>query len=252
MAEENSQNHDLVFGVHPVLEALNSGSQVDKVFLSRTTKDPLISEIITVCKSLLVPYIYVPVEKLNRLTRKNHQGIVAFVSPVSYYQIESLIPTIFEHGEDPFILILDRITDVRNFGAIARSAEAAGVHTIVIPARGSVSVGSDALKTSAGALMRVKVCREFNLKSSLDYLKMSGVRLIAVTEKSGNSIYEEDLSGPLALIMGSEEDGISGEYLRKADQRLAIPMQGTLSSLNVGVAAGVAMFEVVRQRNKKA
>jgi 23S rRNA (guanosine2251-2'-O)-methyltransferase len=252
MTDESSHSHDLVFGVHPVLEALNSGSQVDKVFLSRATKDPLISEIIAACKSLMVPFIHVPVEKLNRLTRKNHQGIVAFVSPVSYYQLEALIPTIYENGSDPFILILDRVTDVRNFGAIARSAEAAGVDAIVIPARGSVSVGSDALKTSAGALMRVKVCREFNLKSSLDYLKMSGIRLIAVTEKSDKSLYEEELTGPVALIMGSEEDGISGEYLRKADHRLAIPMQGTLASLNVGVAAGIAMFEVVRQRNKKA
>lgn len=252
MIEESKHLNDLVYGVHPVLEALKSDKQVDKVYLARASKDPLITEIINTCRNLLIPYLFVPPEKLSRLTRKNHQGVVAFVSPVGYYSLEQILPGLFEQGTDPFLLILDRITDVRNFGAIARTAEAAGVHAIVIPSRGSVSIGSDALKTSAGALMRVKVCREPNLKNSLDYLKLSGLTIISVTEKSTDILYDVVISGPVALILGSEEDGISGEYLRKSDHRLAIPMQGSLASLNVGIAAGIAMFEVVRQKNKKA
>ena len=248
MMDNQISTQEMIFGIHPVIEAFRSDQQVDKLYVARTGQTPQLSEILQLAKEYNIPVLQVPIEKLNRLTRKNHQGIVAFISPVSYYTLEQVVPLIFEEGRLPFILFLDRITDVRNFGAMARTAEAVGVDAIVIPARGSVSVGADAVKTSAGALMRLKVCREHNLKASLDYLKMSGLKLVAVTEKSNVNIWESELSGPLVLMLGSEDDGISGEYLKRTDVQVKIPMIGQVGSLNVSVAAGIAMYEVVRQR----
>ncbi|MDP3464010.1 MAG: 23S rRNA (guanosine(2251)-2'-O)-methyltransferase RlmB [Bacteroidales bacterium] len=239
---------EMIFGIHPVLEALRSDQQVDKLFVARTGQTPQLSEILKLAKENSIPVLQVPVEKLNRITRKNHQGVIALISPVTYYSLEQVIPLIFEEGRLPFILFLDRITDVRNFGAIARTAEAIGIDAIVIPSKGSVSVGADAVKTSAGALMRLKVCREHNLKTSLEYLKLSGLKLVAVTEKSNVNIWDAELRGPLVLMLGSEDDGISGEYLKRTDIQVKIPMIGQLGSLNVSVAAGIAMYEVVRQR----
>ena len=195
-----------------------------------------------------VPVQQVPLEKLNRLTRKNHQGVIAWLSQVSYARLDTVLPLVYESGEEPLILVLDGVNDVRNFGAIARSAECAGVHAIVIPAVGSAAVNADAIKTSAGALHRVPVCREKDLPGAVRYLRDSGLKLIAATEKTENTLYSTDLSGPAAVIMGSEERGISNALLKEADTWTAIPMKGEISSLNVSVAAGIVLFEVLRQR----
>jgi 23S rRNA (guanosine2251-2'-O)-methyltransferase len=191
---------------------------------------------------------YVPIEKLNRLTSKNHQGVVGYISSIEYHKIEQVLPAVFEAGKMPLVLILDRITDVRNFGAIARTAECSGVDAIVIPARGAAQINADAIKTSTGALHKIPVCKEENLKDVIDYLRESGLQVIACTEKSSEYYYQQDMTLPVAIIMGSEEDGISGEYLKRADAAVKIPLMGEIGSLNVSVATGIILYEAVRQR----
>ncbi len=239
-----------VFGLHPIEEAFVSGKEFEKILIQQGNRSEKISELIRQARTLDYPVQYVPLEKLNRITRKNHQGIIGFVSPISYQPVEQLIPGIYEEGRMPFLLILDKVTDVRNFGAIARSAYAAGVDAILIPSRGSALINADAMKTAAGALNHLAVCRTENLKDSIDFLKNSGLRIAAISEKSEKTIWETDLSGPIALMLGSEEDGISPAYLQKTDIHLRIPMPKPIDSLNVSVAAGIACFEVVRQRIK--
>jgi 23S rRNA (guanosine2251-2'-O)-methyltransferase len=239
----------MIYGIHAVTEAIRAGKEIDKLFLQEGLKSDLSAELRKLTKENNILYVMVPGAKLDRIASgKNHQGCVAFISSVSYYKIENLLPTIFEAGRTPLILILDRITDVRNFGAIARSAECAGVDAIIIPTRGSAQVGADAVKTSAGALHSIPVCREDNLKATIDFLKESGLRIASCTEKGSTPHHSTDLSGPLAIIMGSEEDGISPEYLKRSDVRILIPMRGKISSLNVSVATGIILFEVLRQR----
>jgi 23S rRNA (guanosine2251-2'-O)-methyltransferase len=237
-----------IFGLHPIEEALASGKEFEKILIQQGNRSEKINEIVRQARANEYPVQFVPLEKLNRITRKNHQGIIGFISPISYQAVEQLIPMIYEAGRMPFLLILDRVTDVRNFGAIARSAYAAGVDAILIPSRGSALINADAMKTAAGALNHLSVCRADNLKKSIDYLKDSGLRIAAVSEKTDQAIWDTDLSGPIALILGSEEDGISPAYLQKTDIHLKIPMPGPMDSLNVSVAAGIACFEVVRQR----
>jgi 23S rRNA (guanosine2251-2'-O)-methyltransferase len=198
-----------------------------------------------------VPYQFVPLEKLNRITRKNHQGVVAYISPVAFYRIEDILPGIYEQGETPFVLMLDRVTDVRNFGAILRTAECSGVHAVVIPSRNTAQLNSGTVKSSAGAIFKVPICRSDNLKVTLDYLKQSGLSVVAATEKASVVCYDTDLTGPVALLLGSEGEGISEVYLKKADIRVKIPLLGEIESLNVSVAAGVLMYEIVRQRGVK-
>jgi 23S rRNA (guanosine2251-2'-O)-methyltransferase len=205
-------------------------------------------EILDLAKEKGVQVQKVPLEKLNRITRKNHQGAIAFVSAIHYAKLDNVIADTFEKGQVPLILVLDRITDVRNFGAIARTAECAGAHAIVIPSRGAAQINADAMKTSSGALNFLPVCKEENLISVVEFLQNSGLKVIACTEKTKNSIYQMDLKEPLAFIMGSEEDGISDELLRKVDELASIPQTGQVGSLNVSVAAGVIIFEAVRQR----
>lgn len=241
---------EIIFGVHPVMEALKAGVEVEKLMVQNAARSPQMTEILRLARQLEVPVQMVPVEKLNRLTRKNHQGIVAFTAHLSYQKLSAVLPMIFEAAMEPFLLILDRITDVRNFGAIARSAEASGVHALVVPSRGSAQINAEAVKTSAGALHRVNVCREENLKTTLHYLKESGVKIVAVTEKASVEYWKADLQGPVALILGAEDTGISEEYLKMADARIKMPMMGVIQSLNVSVAAGIACYEIVRQRNK--
>jgi 23S rRNA (guanosine2251-2'-O)-methyltransferase len=195
-----------------------------------------------------INYKHVPLEKINRLTRKNHQGVFAFISPIDFHNIEDIIPTLFEEGKNPLILVLDRITDVRNFGAIARTAECAGVDTILIPEQNAAAINADAIKTSAGALHKVTVCRTWNLKLALQYLKDSGIQLIGCTEKTQDNMYKPDYTPPTAIIMGSEEDGVSPEFLKMCDARAKIPMSGKIASLNVSVATGVILYEAIRQR----
>lgn len=241
---------DMIFGLRPILEALNAGRTLDKIFLLRGTKNSMTQDITALAKAADVPVSMVPVEKLDGITRKNHQGAVAYVSPIDYMPLDSILAGLYEEGKTPLLLVLDRITDVRNFGSIARNAECMGVHAIVVPSRGAAQINGDALKTSAGALNLVPVCREANLKDTLTFLRESGVQVVACTEKADSSLEAEavDLSGPLAVLMGSEEDGISPEYLRLADHKLRIPMAGQISSLNVSVASGIMLYEVLRQR----
>jgi len=245
---EDNYKNNMVFGIHPVLELIRSQKEIEKVYIQGGTRSPEISEIANSCRANGVPVQFVPIEKMNRLTRKNHQGVVAFICPIEYQPLENVVSAIFEDGRDPFILMLDRVTDVRNFGAIARTAYAAGVDAIIIPNHGSALINGDAMKTSAGALSLINVCRVENLKDAIDFLKASGLRVVGFTEKAHDSLWQADLTGPLCVMMGSEEDGISPAYLKRLDDHLMIPMPGDIDSLNVSVATGVVCFEIVRQR----
>jgi 23S rRNA (guanosine2251-2'-O)-methyltransferase len=246
------QPENLIYGIHPILEALNAGKDIEKILLSRELRNAQVREITTLAEKLEIPVQNVPNEKLDSFTKANHQGIVAFVSMIEYQPIEDILIKTFESGGQPMFLILDRITDVRNFGAIARSAECAQVDALIIPSRGSAQVNADAIKTSAGALNLIPVHRSPNLKNTLRYLKDSGVRLVAVTEHGSADFGKTDLTGPIAFILGSEEDGISPEYLKLCDDRIRIPLLGTIGSLNVSVAAGIIIFETLRQRNNSS
>ncbi len=244
------QQNDFIFGIHPVVEAIKSGKEIERILIQKEVGGTVVAELLGLARKYNIPVVKVPVDKLNRVTRKVHQGVICFVSPVIYASLDNIISELFSKGETPFILVLDRVTDVRNFGAIARSAECMGVQAIVIPSRGSAQINSDAVKTSAGALNYIPVCREENLKVTLKYLKESGLKLIACSEKGGKTVDSTDCTGPVALIMGSEEDGISSEYLKLSDEMLKMPIRGKIQSLNVSVAAGIMMYEVVRQRSK--
>jgi 23S rRNA (guanosine2251-2'-O)-methyltransferase len=236
-------------GIHPVSELLKSDKEVEKILINKDLMNRQEGmDIVYACRTKEIPYQPVPVEKLNRVTQKMHQGVIAFVSPITYQKVENLLPFLFEDGIVPFFLVLDRITDVRNFGAIARTADCAGVHAIIIPEKGGAQINEDAMKTSAGALNHIPVCRERDLGRTLNYLNDSGVSIIACTEKGADSIFDTDFTGPVALVMGSEEDGISEFLLRKAHHIAQLPQVGKIGSLNVSVAAGIAMYEALRQR----
>ncbi len=245
------EKKNLLFGIRPVMEAIAAGKEVEKVMLQQDLQHALMNELKQLLRQKGMTYQHVPVEKLNRLTTKNHQGAACFLSVITYYRLEDIVPAIFEKGETPLLLILDRITDVRNFGAIARAAECAGVHALVIPARGAAQVNGEAMKAAAGALNRIPVCREENIKLVIQFLKDSGIEVIACSEKARETIYSSNLTGPAAFIMGSEENGVSEEYLRRADKKIKIPMMGEIASLNVSVAAGIVLFEALRQRAEK-
>jgi 23S rRNA (guanosine2251-2'-O)-methyltransferase len=243
-----AKKENFIFGIHAVLEAVQAGKDLDKVLVRRGAGSDLLKKLLGVLSRMEISVQQVPVEKLNRITGKNHQGVIAFLSEVSYVDITTLLPSIFEKGDDPLILLLDGVSDVRNFGAIARSAECAGVHAIVIPASGSAAINADAIKTSAGALHRIPVCRHRDLLTVMRFLKESGLRLFAATEKATDSMYDADMTGPAGLILGSEDTGISAQLLKISDSWVSIPMKGTIASLNVSVAAGVVLFEMLRQR----
>lgn len=242
------EDDQMIYGLRPVLEAVGAGKEIDRIFIGRGAKGELMQELKNQLRERNIAWTEVPAEKLNRFTRKNHQEVVCFISSIAYFSLGQLVPSLFERGVTPFLLILDRITDVRNFGAIARTAECAGVHAIVIPVKGAAQVSSDAIRTSAGALNRIPVCREASLKNTVSYLQQSGFQVVAATEKGKDYHFQTDLSGPLAVVMGSEEDGVSPELIRICDKLLKIPMIGTISSLNVSVACGVMLYEVIRQR----
>lgn len=244
------KTENLIYGTRAVIEAIRSGKEPERIFIQQGLNNPLTNELKTLLSKNKIVYQLVPVEKINRLTRANHQGVVCFISEINYFKIEEIVPTIFEEGKVPLLLILDRITDVRNFGAIVRSAECAGVDAVIIPSRGAAQVNADAVKTSAGALHRVKICRENNLKETIDYLKQSGIAVIACTEKTDELIYSADFKLPTAIVLGSEDEGISPEYLKRCDNKVKIPMSGKIASLNVSVASGIILFEVLRQRMK--
>lgn len=241
---------NLIFGIRAVIEAINADKAIEKILLQKGLSNELFGQLRNALKGKDIPYQFVPPEKINRITKKNHQGVIAYVAEVVYYDVEELLQEVFESGRTPLILILDRVTDVRNFGAIARSAECAGVDFIIIPSRGAAQINADAMKTSAGALNRIKVCREDNLKNTIDYLKEYKIQIVACHEKTEKLMYDADLKQATAIIMGSEENGISGEYVKRSDVAVKIPMSGQIASLNVSVATGIVLFEVIRQRLK--
>lgn len=242
-------NTDLIFGTRPVLEALKSGKSIEKIFIQKNLKKEILEKI-KIQLSTGVNISYVPKEKLNRITRKNHQGIICYVSPIQYQPVDEIIQRVFESGKDPFVVILDRITDTRNFGAITRVADASGVDAIIIPERESAIITSDSIKTSAGALNYVPICKVKSLKKTLIFLKESGLNIISCSEKGNNKIYQSELNSPCCIILGSEKDGISKNLMDLSDKILKIPMNGYVDSLNVSSSASIIFYEVVRQRTK--
>lgn len=239
---------NLIFGTRAVIEAIQAGKDIEKIFIQKGLSNELYHQLRSALRGQSAPIQIVPAEKLKRITDKNHQGVIAYLTEITYYKTEDLLDAVFEKGKIPLVLILDRVTDVRNFGAIARSAECAGVDFIIIPSRGAAQINGDAIKTSAGALHRLKVCREDNLKTTIEFLKESGLQIISCHEKTDHLIYDADFTKPSALIMGNEENGISNEYLKRSDMQVKIPMVGKIASLNVSVASGIVLFEVVKQR----
>ncbi len=238
---------DMIFGIRAVIEAIHAGKNIDRILLRRDMSNETYRELSQLIKELNIPIQKVPIERLNRISMRNHQGVIAYISPVVYQRIENIIPTIFEEGRNPFVVVLDSITDVRNFGAIARSCECAGVDAIVIPMKGGAAINADAVKTSAGALLSIPVCREENLTQTLKFLSASGLKLIAATEKANQKYTEVDYKDPIAIVLGSEEYGIEPANLKLCDELVRIPVLGSIDSLNVSVATGVILYEVVRQ-----
>lgn len=238
----------MVYGTRAVMEAARSGRQMEKVFLQAGVNNDLMKELVQTLKERDVPFSWVPAEKLNRMTSRNHQGAVGFLSAIQYASLQRVIDHAYSEGRVPFLLLLDRITDVRNFGAVARTCECAGLDAIVMEEKGNAPVTADAVKTSAGALHHLPVCRVKSMKQTLTELRDNGIQVVACTEKAAEDIYAADLTGPTALLMGSEEDGISPPLLKDADVLVKIPLNGKIESLNVSVAAGVAIYEAVRQR----
>jgi 23S rRNA (guanosine2251-2'-O)-methyltransferase len=244
----NTEEKNYIFGIRAIIEAVEAGKTIDKLFIQKGLHNDLFAELWKLVREKRINYKHVPLEKINRLTRKNHQGVFAFISPIDFHNIEDVIPKLYEEGKNPLVLVLDRITDVRNFGAIARTAECAGVDTILIPEQNAAAINADAIKTSAGALHKVTVCRSWNLKLALQFMKESGIQLIGCTEKTQDDMYKPDYTTPTAIIIGSEEDGVSPEFLKMCDARAKIPMNGKIASLNVSVATGVILYEAIRQR----
>ncbi len=241
----------MIFGTRAVMEAVRAGRDIEKIFIQAGLNNDLVKELITVAKEAEVPLSFTPQQKLNKLSSKNHQGVICLLSAVKYSTVEDLIDKAYSDGVEPFFLILDRITDVRNFGAISRTAECAGLTGLIIPDRGNAPITADAMKTSAGALSHLPVCRARDLKKTIQTLKENGIQILACTEKASDVIYEADLTSPLAIILGSEEDGITPSLLRDVDHLVKIPMFGNIASLNVSVSAGIVLYEVIRQKNYK-
>ena len=240
----------MIFGIRAVIEALEAGKTLDKVLLRRDMSSAIGRELTEKLAALPTPVSVqrVPVEKLNQYTDKNHQGVIAFLSPVEFYNLDEVVQSLYEEGKTPFLVVLDGITDVRNFGAIARTCACAGVDALVIGARGGAAVNGDAIKTSAGALHSLPVCKVENMQNALRYLRDCGLSVVAATEHTDKNYTEADMTVPLAIVMGNEEKGIYEENLKLCNEQVRIPMSGAIESLNVSVAAGVMIYEAVRQR----
>jgi 23S rRNA (guanosine2251-2'-O)-methyltransferase len=249
--QEDFYQDELIYGTRAIIEAIRAGREIERLYIQQGLNNPLIRELRDELKRVGMLYQLVPSEKLNRMTRNNHQGVIGIVASINYHDIHTIVPQIFEEGKVPLLLILDRITDTRNFGAIARTALCTGVNGIIIPSRGAALINGDAVKTSAGALNIVPVCREDNLKLTIQFLQDAGIKVVACTEKSNEYIYDADLTVPLAIIMGSEENGVSTEYIKKADASYKIPITGSVHSYNVSVAAGMILYESIKQRSLK-
>lgn len=242
------KRNEYIFGIRAVMEAIEAGKDIDKILIKKDLQGELVGELFNLIHDYKIVTQRVPIERINKITRKNHQGVVAILSAVTYHTLDNLVPQIYEAGMLPFLVVLDGITDVRNFGAISRTCECVGANAIVIPERGSVTVNADAIKTSAGALHYLPVCREKNVISAVRFLKDNGYQIVAASEKAEISYTQAEYTGPIAIVMGAEDTGISAEVLRLCDTMVSIPQFGNIGSLNVSVAAGVMMYEVVRQR----
>ncbi len=243
------EKNSLIFGIRAIIEAISSGKTIDKLFIQKGLHGDLFKELMSLIKRNNITFSYVPVEKLNRLTRNNHQGVVAHTSPIDFYDLEELVLRTIESGVTPLFLILDQLSDVRNFGAIIRTAECTGVHGIIIQKKGGAPVNADTIKTSAGAVFKIPICKVDHIKDAMFYLQGSGIQVIAATEKATDVIYNTDVSIPSAIIMGSEGKGISPSVLKLVDKQAKLPMHGDIASLNVSVACGVFLYEAIRQRN---
>jgi len=230
------------------MEALRSGKELEKVYLRKGLRSETIPGLLSELRDKKIPFQFLPSERLNRMSQKNHQGIIAQVAVIEYNDIEKIIPGLFEAGKLPMVMILDRITDVRNMGAIARTAEGAGFHALIVPTGESAQINADALKTSSGALHMLPVCRTDNLGRTINFLKECGLQIVAATEKAGKMLYEADFTRPTAIIMGAEDTGIEKNLILLSDQQIKIPLYGSIQSLNVSVAASILMYEAIRQR----
>ena len=240
----------MIFGIRAVIEAVEAGKEIDRLLIKKDLQGDLSHELFAAIKGLDIPVQRVPMERLNRITRKNHQGVIAFTTQITYQHVDDLVPTLFEQGKDPFFVLLDGVTDVRNFGAIARTAECAGVDALIIPSKNSVSVNADAIKTSAGALHSLPVCRENQISQTIRFLKNCGIRIVCATEKGDLNYTKGTYTGPVCLVMGAEDKGIPQEHLALCDEWVRIPILGKIESLNVSVAAGILIYEIVKQRTE--
>jgi len=241
---------ECIFGIRAVIEAIKAGKQIDRLLIRQGLQGSLYHELMIEVKAHNIVFQIVPLERIELVTRKNHQGVLAWLSVIEYQLISNLLPMIFEKGEDPLIIALDGVSDVRNFGAIVRTAECLGAHAIMIPEKGSARITSDAVKTSAGALHTFPVCREKSILRAVEFLKDSGLKVISAAERQGKPASEADFTGPAVLILGSEDKGISRELINLSDVLVKIPMKGKISSLNVSVAAGILLYEAMRQRSE--
>ena len=241
--------NDQIYGIRAVLEAIGSGRAINKIFLQKGLKGELFKELEAAIRKNQLSASYVPVEKLNRLTKNNHQGVVADISPVTFHTLEELVEKTTKKEAPALFLLLDQLSDVRNFGAIIRTAECTGVDGIIIPKKGAAPVTGDTIKTSAGAVFKIPIAKVDHIKDAVFYLQASGVSVIAATEKTQNLLYDIPMKGPVAIVMGAEDTGISPSVLKTVDHTAKLPLLGTIESLNVSVACGVFLYEVVRQRS---
>ncbi|MBJ6366852.1 23S rRNA (guanosine(2251)-2'-O)-methyltransferase RlmB [Snuella sedimenti] len=242
------QDQTQIFGIRAIMEAINAGESLDKVFLQKGLQGELFKELESLINRNSINKSYVPVEKLNRLTKKNHQGAVAQISPIAFHNLETLVLNVIESGKTPLFLLLDQLSDVRNFGAIIRTAECTGVDGIIIQKKGGAPVNGDTIKTSAGAVFKVPICKVDHIKDAVFYMQASGIKVITATEKTNNTLYDVSFKEPCAIVMGSEARGINPSILKVADAKAKLPLLGEIESLNVSVACGAFLYEVVRQR----
>lgn len=239
---------NIIYGRHPIIDSIKAGQAFDKIMLQQGIRGEYEKELRYTCRQFDIPLQVVPKERLNRFTKSNHQGVIGFISLITYQSLENVLPAIYENSETPLLLILDGVTDVRNFGAIARTAEIAGVHAIIVPKKGAALINSDAIKTSAGALTKIAVCRETSLFTVVEFLQNSGVQVFASDLQAEKMSYKLDFTVPTALIIGSEDLGVQEGLLKRADDTFIIPQVGTTDSYNVSVATGMMLYEVIRQR----
>ena len=243
-------DNNIIFGLRAVIEAIEAGRDIDKIIVKKDMQGELSKELFNAVKGKNINIQKVPVERINRITRKNHQGVIAFISPITYQKTDELVPFLFEQGINPIFILLDGLTDIRNFGAIARTCECAGIDGIIIPAKNSVSVNADAIKTSAGALHTLPVCKEQNIRATIKYLKDCGFKITATTEKGDKDYTAADYSSPTCIIMGAEDRGIPAEHLALCDECIKIPIKGKIQSLNVSVAAGIIIYDAKTKRTR--